>query len=206
MPRNLGELALSVDRASDHTDVDALRRAVEECTDELTSADSKQRVSIHYFQAKAYKELYSISCRQDEAYRWGWEQEEANAGILALRCAIGGPALRKENLVRRCQIRANLANALSHVGRPVEAIEQWDNRSRRPSAICHCTWQSAKRPRTLRPEPLRPRSCQNSAGGGARGLPPGSGARRLLGQRLPRGRCRSLRGIIGTTGSDQNKI
>jgi LA2681-like HEPN len=124
MPTNIDGLAIRIDKASDHSDVDGLRRAIEECANALRSADSDQRVTIHYFQANAHQELYRIYC-QDEGYKWQWEQEEATAGVLALRRAIGETTFQHENLVRRCQIRTNLANALSHVGRPVEAIEQW---------------------------------------------------------------------------------
>lgn len=124
MSRNLGKLAINIDRASDQSDVDALRHAIEECADTLKSANSDQRVKIHYYQANAHQELSRIYC-QDEGYKWQWEQAETNLGILALRRAINEPTFREENLVRQCQIRTNLANALSHVGRPVEAIEHW---------------------------------------------------------------------------------
>ena len=124
MPLNLDELAATIDGASDRSDILGLRHAIDECAIALKSAASDRRVTILYFQANAHQELYRIFC-QDEGYKWGWEQEEEISGILALRRAISEPTFQYENLIRRCQIRTNLANALSHVGRPVEAIEHW---------------------------------------------------------------------------------
>jgi tetratricopeptide (TPR) repeat protein len=124
MLQSLTQLAIKIDRATDHSDVDGLRRAIEECADALKTANDNQRVPIHYFQANAHQELYRIYC-QDQDYKWQWEQEDAISGILALRRAISEPAFHQENSVRRCQIRTNLANALSQIGRPVEALEQW---------------------------------------------------------------------------------
>lgn len=76
-----------------------------------------------YFESNAWEALRRI--RRVGESRWGWEQDEYERSILALRRARGLGLLTDLNPIRQAQIATNLANALSHVGRIVEALELW---------------------------------------------------------------------------------
>jgi hypothetical protein len=121
---DLGHLASEIDAAVDRSDIDALAGLIESCASRLQTAKGSERVALHYFEANAHLGLHDIASR-DDRYRWQWDQPHATAAILALRRALREPAFASENTMRRWQIPTNLANILSHVGRPVEAIEQW---------------------------------------------------------------------------------
>lgn len=126
MKLKLDELAKKIDHYSDISDSDQLSRLVNECLQHAAIAKGTERVILHYFESNAHAALRKIKCA-DENYLWGWEQPEAIAEILALRRAIADPAFVELDRIRRCQIKTNLGNLLNHIGRPVEAIEQWDD-------------------------------------------------------------------------------
>lgn len=121
---DLTDLGRRIDEAGDRADVAELRTLIARCEATLASASPTNRVLVHYFQANAFHEAHRIRSA-DSGYNWSWEQDDAVGGVLALRRAIQEPAYRDLPVERQCQIRTNLANALSNVGRPVEAIEHW---------------------------------------------------------------------------------
>ncbi len=77
----------------------------------------------HYFRANAWNNRL-IESGSDRA--WAWEQSERQNQILELRRALVHPAFNQLDAVRALQIMTNLANMLSCVGRPIEAIDMWD--------------------------------------------------------------------------------
>lgn len=126
MKLKLDELALKIDICSDASDSDQLTGLIDECRQQTKIAEGANRVLLHYFEGNAFAALRKIKC-SDESYLWGWEQPEAISEILALRSAIAEPAFIEIDKVRRSQIKTNLGNSLNQLGRPVEAIEQWDD-------------------------------------------------------------------------------
>ena len=123
MTETLNNLGKRIDAATDAADESALKLIVDECDSRLEIASGADRVLLYYFQANAY---HGISLtKHDDDYAWSWRQIECVAELLSLRRAIAEPAFDTFDVVRRCQIRTNLANRLNSLGRCVEALEQW---------------------------------------------------------------------------------
>jgi tetratricopeptide (TPR) repeat protein len=78
---------------------------------------------VHYFRANAWETRRLGNAARDI---WSWEQPEIQMPILELRRAVVHEGFGDLDGVRRCQILTNLANAFSHIGRFIEAIETWD--------------------------------------------------------------------------------
>ena len=117
------DLAEQIDVASDKANEQALLDLIRECDRQLETITGEARVDLHYFRANAYAGIFKSKYNAECA--WSWEQDEAVAELLSLRKAIAEPAFKETPTVRRFQIRTNLANRLSNLGRCVEAIEQW---------------------------------------------------------------------------------
>ena len=118
------DLAYAIDAASDSGDKEALRILGKECEDRLFGAIGDERVHLLYFQSNTHSAIVS-SQAGDPARVWDWEQPDAVQNVLLLRRAIAEPAFSTIGRIRTCQIRTNLANRLSALGRPVAANEQW---------------------------------------------------------------------------------
>ncbi len=83
-----------------------------------------QKATIHYFVGNAWSGLRMLKHSNSETV-WGWEQTEIENEILNFRlsnCYLDGG----NNNPFFCQTNTNLGNALSHVGRFVDAIMHWD--------------------------------------------------------------------------------
>ena len=124
MTKGLDDLVNAIDAASDAGDEELLRKYGKECERCLASAKGMDRVLLNYFQANTYSAIIEVK-RDDENYTWSWEQPDGVQDVLALRRAIIEPAFETCDPIRICQIRTNLANRLSTLGRPVAANEQW---------------------------------------------------------------------------------
>jgi tetratricopeptide (TPR) repeat protein len=117
-------LGVRIDRAGDAADVLALDDAIAECQQRLQAAAGAERATLHYFLANAWDGKRRALRTEDSLTRW--EQPEIELQVLNLRLALraaGGGGLEP---ARVCQVLTNLGNSLSHLGRPVEAIECWD--------------------------------------------------------------------------------
>lgn len=125
MDKILGKLAEDIDAATDLRDVDELRQCTERCETMLKSAKDVDQPLIYYFQANANSAIRGIKST-DETYIFNWIQPEYTNVILALRQSVRHPHFVHLDPIRRCQIYTNLGNALDAVGRPIEAIEMWD--------------------------------------------------------------------------------
>ena len=122
---SLDELALAIDAAGDAGDENLLRQLADECEARLTAAAGEDRVLLRYYQSNAHAAI--IAARQhDPDHVWSWEQPDGIRNILLLRQAINEPAFGSMHPVTVCQIRTNLANRLSSIGRFVAANEQWE--------------------------------------------------------------------------------
>ena len=122
--RNLQDLGLAIDTASDAGDEEALRKLGEECEASLDGAAGDERVFLLYYQANTYGAIVSAK-PADPAKLWDWEQPDAVQNVLLLRRAISEPSFGTVDQTLACQIRTNLANRLNALGRPVAANEQW---------------------------------------------------------------------------------
>ena len=123
MKTDLTHLATQIDDSSDAKDASKLKCLIETCESKLADVDESERVDLYYFIANAYSGLWRI--RSETEGPREWKAHEVIQEILALRRAIAEPEFERSEQVRRCQIRTNLANNLSTLGRTVEAIEEY---------------------------------------------------------------------------------
>lgn len=118
-------VASEVDAVCDTGKPSDLNQFLQRCDDYLATAGGLARVDLHFFKANIYSALWRI--KADEEGPWGWNQYEVVQEILSLRQAICESEFERSDAVRQCQIRTNLANSLSTVGRSVEAIEEYSS-------------------------------------------------------------------------------
>ena len=121
---SLDELAMSIDAASKMRDSSKLLRSIDECDRRLGMASSPDRVLLHYFRSNAYAGVIA-SNKSNSDDLWSWDEYNSAQVAYSLRRAINEPAFKAIELTRACQIRTNLANWLSTLGRPIAANEQW---------------------------------------------------------------------------------
>jgi tetratricopeptide (TPR) repeat protein len=82
-------------------------------------------VILHYFAANAWLEKGDIERRGTTA-SWHWEQADKRNSIYHLRSAIASPAFGELPKFIGSRVLSNLGNALSNLGRFVEAVSCWD--------------------------------------------------------------------------------
>ena len=122
--QTLDDLAHAIDSASDAGSEALLRRLGEDCESRLSTAEGEDRVHLLYYWSNTYSSIIAIKQNAPDCV-WDWEQPDGIQDILLLRRAISEPAFETIYPIIACQIRTNLANRLSTLGRPVAAIEQW---------------------------------------------------------------------------------
>lgn len=118
-------LAGFVNEAGDRQDEQALRKAVEELNSFLGKSISDcAKAHAYFFLGNAWSHLKGFGIRADYN-SLSWEDEPLGQEILSLRRAIAvGPTPLAKIPIR--EILTNLGNALSHIGRPAEAIEYYN--------------------------------------------------------------------------------
>ena len=122
--KSLDDLARAIDLATDVGDETSLRRLCDECERHLNTAQGSDRVRLRYYQANTFSAI--IAAKQlDKDYTWDWEQPDGVSNILLLRRAIAEPAFQQIDPIVSWQIRTNLGNRLTSLGRPIAANEQW---------------------------------------------------------------------------------
>ncbi|MXX65801.1 MAG: hypothetical protein F4Z40_02025 [Chloroflexi bacterium] len=120
----IDELAIAIDSASRRRDKKALLSLIGECDDQLLSVTGEDRVLLHYFRSNAFAGL--VASHEGGVERgWDWGVRNKAQVLFSLRRATNEPDFQSINPVRACQIRTNLANWLSTIGRPIAANEQW---------------------------------------------------------------------------------
>jgi len=114
-----------VDDAGDKQDEQALNNAIVELNSFLgKSISDGAKANAYYFLGNAWSHLKEFGIRADNN-SLSWEDKLLGQEILSLRRAIAvGPTLSLP--IPTCQILTNLGNALSHIGRPAEAIEYYN--------------------------------------------------------------------------------
>jgi hypothetical protein len=118
------DLAKAIDEATDAEDKSVLLSLAKECQRRLEYAGGIERVHLHYFHANCHAGVSALHCR-DPLFTWSWDQPHGIAQVLALRNAIIEPEFVNVSAVLVSQIRTNLGNRLSSLGRPIAANEQW---------------------------------------------------------------------------------
>lgn len=117
----LDDLARRIDAASDDGDTTALENLDAECA-ELLGPEGPSDALLHYFRANIQDGLQSALNPQD----WSWRQPHRERQILYLRQARTAPSFGTLNPSRRAQILTNLANQMSTLGRPIEALRLYE--------------------------------------------------------------------------------
>jgi tetratricopeptide (TPR) repeat protein len=82
----------------------------------------EQRAISHYFLGNAWSNLRTLVGRD----QGDWEQPELECEVFHYRMALREEGIRSLPIQRLCKILTNLGNAMSQVGRPVEALEYRD--------------------------------------------------------------------------------
>lgn len=114
-----------IDGATDDEFPDQARQALEHCDALEKRLDATQRVELDYFRANAWAVIRQANHR-DESVVWAWDQLEILNEIFYLRSAVRSAEFSSLGVFRQCQMLVNLGNILSHIGRPIEAIEYWN--------------------------------------------------------------------------------
>lgn len=114
-----------IDFSDDLRDAAALDRAFEMLEEaRVRSLTPRLRTLLHYFEGNAWSAR--THQRSNAGGAWAWEAEDLAGKILAYRRAVLSDGFESLPLYQRCQILTNLGNAMSNVGRFVEAIDYWD--------------------------------------------------------------------------------
>jgi tetratricopeptide (TPR) repeat protein len=121
------QLGLLIDLAFELGKLDGVQSAIG-IGEELNSRELApiQKTILHYFRANAWADLRHLRDRTAEQ-TIRWEHPEIERELFFLRSAIRSSAFAELSAIRRCQICTNLGNLLDHIGRFVEAIEEWEH-------------------------------------------------------------------------------
>lgn len=125
-PEALKHVGLLIDASNDLNNEKGLRRALvlsEAIRSRLIGA--VDIATLDYFEANAWSGIRKIS-RPEAGDIWEWENLEFENEIICLRRAVLCEQIEEMQPDRVCQIFTNLGNALSNIGRFVEALQYWD--------------------------------------------------------------------------------
>ncbi|WP_052418740.1 LA2681 family HEPN domain-containing protein [Methanolacinia paynteri] len=122
-------IAKLVDASHDLNKIDGLDHA-EILSKELFDRDlnDKQKAELHYFISNIWSNKNIVS-RTNYDEQWTWEQEEFKKIITNIRYSFKYGFLKetgRASTFRKCQILTNYGNALSTIGRTIEAVECFD--------------------------------------------------------------------------------
>jgi len=123
----LDELAKLIDIALDNNDIESIQNLLKQL--ESISQDSLNQIElskIAFFKANCYS---GIRHSQGVGDLWDWGNPYLEKEIYQLRIArnlLSDVPLEEDRTDLRFRATTNLANALNHIGRPVEAIDLWD--------------------------------------------------------------------------------
>ncbi|WP_051234909.1 LA2681 family HEPN domain-containing protein [Marinimicrobium agarilyticum] len=113
-----------IDSATDKALPEQARQALDHCDALEERLGGTQRVELDYFRANAWSVIRQAK-HSDESAVWEWDQPEILNEIFYLRSAVRSTQFSSLGTFRQCQMLVNLGNILSHIGRPIEAIEYW---------------------------------------------------------------------------------
>ena len=127
MESMLNNLAKTIDAATENRDIETINKTIS-IIDELFSNKYSciEKAQLHFFYSNCYAAKRQIERKLSE---WTWDDGYIEKEIYHLRISLAEckkVSLSDDRTDLRFRIGTNLANALSHVGRFVEAIELWD--------------------------------------------------------------------------------
>ncbi|TAL98641.1 MAG: hypothetical protein EPN73_01565 [Paraburkholderia sp.] len=118
-------IGVAIDKARDDDDVTLNTRALAWCEElDARPLSGGHAVMRDYFRSNALA-FAGARRRSEEDSAWEWDQEELQKQIYYLRRATRCQEYEQADLLLQCQILTNLAGALSHCGRFVEASAVW---------------------------------------------------------------------------------
>jgi len=120
--RHLGTL---IDHATTLRDLPASERAIALGDTIDARAWPSGRVDLFYFLSNAWANVRQLKPSTKEE-RWTWDRPEVFQELLQLRRAAAEEAFSSAPAIRRADVYTNLGNALSTIGRFVEALEYWE--------------------------------------------------------------------------------
>lgn len=125
----LNELASSIDDASEKNDPDKLRELSQDCEKRVvdTSTSSSDKPILLFYQANCYAGIRHAKTKNNQQNHLSWQEDERVKEICLLRKAIRELGFTQLNNLYQCKIHTNLGNILYHLGRVIEAINQWNN-------------------------------------------------------------------------------
>lgn len=121
----LDHIAELIDDATDNVLPKQAWQALELCDSLEERLDGQQVVELNYFRANAWS-VIRYAKHRDELKVWEWDQPEILNEVFCLRSAVQSNEFALLGPFRKCQILVNTGNVLSHIGRPIEAIEYWN--------------------------------------------------------------------------------
>lgn len=122
---SMNYIAELIDHANDHNNIEEANSALKLCDEIFINLDDIQKTEINYYKANAWSVIRHGKHSFGENI-WEWDQTEILQEIYWLRSAIKSLGFSSLNKFRQCQILTNTGNILSHIGRPIEAIEYWN--------------------------------------------------------------------------------
>ena len=122
----LNQLGLLIDTSFENKDSEGLKHGIK-CAEDIgqRKMTPPQRAILNYSLANAWANIRALNSKKGKE-AWDWEQPEIEKELFHLRSALVYEGYRQLQNERKCQILTNTANAYSHIGRFVEAIEYWD--------------------------------------------------------------------------------
>jgi hypothetical protein len=128
MQSKLNNIAHLIDEASDNDDVDTINRALA-LIEKLKGKElsSHHLAQLYFFAANCHASIRAIL---GENNSWAWENGNLEKEIYYLRLSLlecNVTSFEDDLSDLRFRVRTNLANALNHIGRFIEAVEIWDS-------------------------------------------------------------------------------
>lgn len=121
---NLERLGSDIDSAVDAASAAALDEAQARLKSLLAgNPPSAVAARLHYFDANIWSGRADMA---GERTSWAWTLPAREQVVLALRRSVGHEGFASLSALVRAQVLTNLANELSALGRPIEALEMWD--------------------------------------------------------------------------------
>jgi len=122
---SMNYIAELIDHANDHSNLEEAQSALKLRDKIFINLDDIQKTEINYYKANAWSVIRHGKHSSGENI-WEWDQTEILQEIYWLRSSIKSLGFSSLNKFRQCQILTNTGNILSHIGRPIEAIEYWN--------------------------------------------------------------------------------
>lgn len=127
LPENeaLKRLAAFIDAAEDNANKAELEHALALAKTIRPNCSDTADAELNYFEGNIWSLLRKEAQKAGQD-PWTWNSQENECEIISLRRALSSSGYRQLELGRRLQILTNLGNAMSRLGRTVEAIQYFD--------------------------------------------------------------------------------